>query len=307
LTDERRLIEEGAMSKRITYLIAAVLLSAVVVNAQDTDHTPFIFLDNELVTANRGWSGDKASLSKIFDNERRRLGTRFESELLNWLGDDPEKHYWTSLFIDWESYLHGNKRLPELSLLIKQQGLTLVKTHQGDDSKGLVIGLSITAAILSDELGLAALARFYKHQAEDLLRSDPSLSRHVPELSESERRRYDGIEIGIGSRRIPVVVGDSKPAPRAPISGGIMNGRARKLAKPKYPDAARAARISGSVEVRIVFDETGKVISAKAISGPPELRQASEDAAWASEFSPVKLSGQPVKVTGIIIYNFVAR
>ena len=294
------------MSKRIPYLFAAILLSAVVLHAQDTGHTPFIFLDNELVTTSRGWSGDKTGLSKIFDNERRRLGTQFESELLKWLASDPEKHYWISSFIDWEGYLHGNKRLPELSLLIKQQGLTLVKPHEGDDSKRLIIGLSITAAILSDELGLEALARFYKHQAEDLLRSDPSMSRHVPAVSEAERRRYDEIEIGLGNRRVPVVVGDN-PAPRAPISGGIMNGRARKLAKPKYPDAARAARISGTVEVRILFDETGKVISARAISGPPELRQASEDAAWASEFSPVKLAGQPVKVTGIIIYNFVAR
>ena len=296
-----------AMIKRITCLIAAVLLSAVVSHAQDTDHTPFIFLDNELVTANRRWSGDKANLSKIFDDERRRLGTRFESELLKWLASDPEKHYWISLFIDWESYLHGNKRLPELSLLIKQQGLTLVKPHHGEDAKRLIIGLSITAAILSDELGLDALARFHKHQAEDLLRSDPSLSKHVPAVSEAERRRYDEIQIGLGSRRVPVVVGDSNPMPRAPISGGIINGRARKLAKPKYPDAARAARISGTVEVRILFDETGKVISAKAISGPPELWQASEDAAWASEFTPVKLAGQPVKVTGTIIYNFVAR
>lgn len=293
------------MSKRITCLIAAVLLSAVVLHAQETGHTPFIFLDNELATAGQGWSGDKAGLSKIFDNERRRLGTRFESELLKWLASAPEKHYWISLFIDWESYLHGNKRLPELSLLIKQQGLTLVNRPYDDDAKRLVIGLSITAAILSDELGLEALARFYKYQAEDLLRGDPSLSRHVPAVSEAERRRYDEIETGIGSRRVPVVVGD--PAPRAPISGGIMNGRARKLAKPKYPDAARAARISGAVEVRIVFDETGKVISATAISGPPELRQASEDAARRSEFSPVKLAGQPVKVTGVIIYNFVAR
>ena len=294
------------MSKRITYLIAAVLLSAVVVHAQDTDHTPFIFLDNELVTQNPRWSGDKTSLSKIFDSERRRLGTRFESALLKWLGDDDEKHYWISLFIDWESYLHGNKRLPELSLLIKQQGLTLVKPHQGEDAKRLIIGLSITAAILSDELGLDALARFYKYQAEDLLRIDPSLSKHVPAVSEAERRRYDEITIGIGNRRVPVVVGDN-PAPRAPISGGIMNARARKLAKPKYPDAARAARISGTVEVRVLIDESGKVISAKAIAGPPELRQASEDAAWASEFAPVRLSGQPVKVTGIILYNFVTR
>ncbi len=49
------------------------------------------------------------------------------------------------------------------------------------------------------------------------------------------------------------------------------------------------------------------MISAKAVDGHPDLRQASEDAALRSEFTPVKLAGQPVKVTGVIIYNFVAR
>ena len=295
------------MSKRIRYLIAAILLSAVVVYGQETVEPSFVALDNELMTTSHRWSGDKSVLSKIFDDERRRLGRRFESELLKWVENDPEKHYWISLFIESESYLHGNKRLPELSLLLKQQGLTLVKGQTDDESKGYFIGLNITAAILSDELGLRALARFYKHQAEDLLRRDPSMSSHIPAVSEAERRRYDEIETGLGSRRVPVVVGDSNPMPRAPISAGIMNGRARKLVKPKYPHAARAARVSGTVTVQVVFDENGKVISAKAISGPPELWQASEDAAWASEFSPVKLAGQPVKVTGTIIYNFVAR
>ena len=88
---------------------------------------------------------------------------------------------------------------------------------------------------------------------------------------------------------------------------GVINGKATKLPKPEYPRAARLAGAAGTVTVKIVFDETGKVIWAKAIDGHPDLRQASEDAAWRSEFTPVKLDGKPVRVTGVIIYNFVAR
>ena len=303
-----------AMSKLITYLIAAILLSAVVLHAQETGEASFVALDNELRSEPHRWAGDKESLSKIFDDERRRLGIRFESELLKWLGNDPEKHYWISSFLDWKDYLHGNKRLPQLSLLIKQQGLTLVQGKDDEDSKGYVIGLSMTAAILSDELGLRPLAHFYKTQAEDLLRSDPSLARHIPAVSETERRRYDEIKppvrVGVTTLRpnAPKVVPvDTNPLPHAPVTGGIINGKAKKLVKPEYPPAARAARISGTVQVQVVFDETGKVIWAKAINGHPDLRQASEEAAWRSEFSPVRLSGQPVKVHGFIIYNFVAR
>ena len=35
------------------------------------------------------------------------------------------------------------------------------------------------------------------------------------------------------------------------------------------------------------------------------LRAAAVQAARSSKFSPTKLSGQPVKVTGVIVYNFV--
>jgi hypothetical protein len=49
------------------------------------------------------------------------------------------------------------------------------------------------------------------------------------------------------------------------------------------------------------------VISASAVSGHPLLRQAAEQAARESKFSPTMLSGQPVKVTGIVVYNFIAQ
>jgi outer membrane biosynthesis protein TonB len=49
------------------------------------------------------------------------------------------------------------------------------------------------------------------------------------------------------------------------------------------------------------------VISASAISGHALLRQAAESAARASKFSPTMLSGQKVKVTGVIVYNFTAQ
>lgn len=96
-------------------------MSAVVLHAQEADEAPFAAFTKEVKGTSHRWAGEKHSLSKMFDDERRRLDDRFETELLKWLGDDPEKHYWVSSFIESDSYLHGNKRLPELSLLIKQQ------------------------------------------------------------------------------------------------------------------------------------------------------------------------------------------
>jgi len=95
-----------------------------------------------------------------------------------------------------------------------------------------------------------------------------------------------------------------RPTPKI-ISGGILNGKAVSLPKPPYPDAARAVKASGAVGVKVLIDETGNVISAEAVSGHPLLRAASVQAALAAKFSPTQLSGQPVKVSGVITYNFV--
>jgi len=98
-----------------------------------------------------------------------------------------------------------------------------------------------------------------------------------------------------------------KPTPRAPISGGVLNGKAVRLVTPPYPAIARSAHASGSVQVQVLIDENGNVVTAHAVSGHPLLQAAAVAAARASKFTPTKLSGQPVKVNGVIIYNFVAQ
>lgn len=99
----------------------------------------------------------------------------------------------------------------------------------------------------------------------------------------------------------------SPPKPTAPISGGVLNGKAISLPKPPYPAIARAAHAGGTVTVQVVIDENGNVISAHAVSGHPLLQAVAVAAARSAKFSPTKLSGQPVKVSGVITYNFVAQ
>jgi TonB family protein len=98
----------------------------------------------------------------------------------------------------------------------------------------------------------------------------------------------------------------SPPANR-PVNAGSLNGRAVLLPTPVYPPAARAMRASGLVSVQVMLDENGNVISARAINGNPLLRDAAESAARRSRFIPIRQSGQPVKATGFINYNFVGN
>jgi periplasmic protein TonB len=121
-----------------------------------------------------------------------------------------------------------------------------------------------------------------------------------------------GISTGTGTA--PTGSGDDEPPPPPAvkpkpktISGGVLNGKATSLPKPGYPPAAKAIRASGAVSVQVLIDESGRVVSASAVSGHPLLRAAAVSAAQGARFSPTLLSGQPVKVSGVITYNFTAQ
>jgi TonB family protein len=88
------------------------------------------------------------------------------------------------------------------------------------------------------------------------------------------------------------------------VSGGVLQGKAIKKVQPPYPPIAKAARASGAVQVQVTISETGEVIEASAISGHPLLRDAALQAARQWLFKPTEFSGAPVKVQGILTFNF---
>lgn len=113
---------------------------------------------------------------------------------------------------------------------------------------------------------------------------------------------------------------ESKPAPPQPTQpqvtaqpeastaeGGMLNSKAIQLPAPSYPAAAKSVHAAGEVQVKVLVDETGKVISAEAIFGPESLRQAAVDAARLARFKPTLVNGVEVKVSGILTYNFKAQ
>ncbi|HEX8189061.1 MAG TPA: TonB family protein [Pyrinomonadaceae bacterium] len=96
-----------------------------------------------------------------------------------------------------------------------------------------------------------------------------------------------------------------RPARGKTVEGGVINGRTVSKPAPPYPLVAKLARARGAVSVRLLVDEQGDVVSAWAASGHPLLQAAAVEAARQAKFTPTTLSGAPVKVTGIITYNFV--
>lgn len=91
------------------------------------------------------------------------------------------------------------------------------------------------------------------------------------------------------------------------VSGGVLSGAAVKKVQPQYPKAAKAERATGPVQVAILVSEEGKVIEANAVSGHEALRAASVEAAKQWVFKPIELSGVPVKIQGILTFNFTLQ
>lgn len=89
------------------------------------------------------------------------------------------------------------------------------------------------------------------------------------------------------------------------VSDGLLKGKASLLPQPLYPPAARAVRAAGGVSVQVLILTDGSIFSAQPISGHPLLRSSTRIAACNAKFTPTTLQGIPVKVSGIITYNFV--
>jgi protein TonB len=99
------------------------------------------------------------------------------------------------------------------------------------------------------------------------------------------------------------------PAPaerRGPLQlSTLLAGKVINKPAPPYPALAKQIGVQGSVTVQFLIDERGRVVNAKATSGHPLLQMAAVQAAYKATFTPTLLTGAPVKVTGVITYNFV--
>jgi TonB family protein len=104
----------------------------------------------------------------------------------------------------------------------------------------------------------------------------------------------------------------SPPSPPSPdqtksiqqVVEKVLDGNAITRVEPIYPPTARMMRAFGMVRVQITISETGSVIDAKAISGHQALRSAAVDAAYKWVFKPTTVNGEPIKVQGVLTFNF---
>jgi protein TonB len=88
---------------------------------------------------------------------------------------------------------------------------------------------------------------------------------------------------------------------------GLLQGFALDREHPKYPKEAKKARVEGAVQVQVTISEKGKVIQAEVLSGPELLRKAALKAARKWTFKPTEIDSVPVKVQGVLTFNFTLQ
>lgn len=113
-----------------------------------------------------------------------------------------------------------------------------------------------------------------------------------------------------GANTTTVAVTERPPAPEPPkpttqrVTSQILNSKLINAPQPIYPAMAKQTRTQGVVNIQILVDEQGKVVSAQVMSGNPMLNAAARDAAMRARFTPTTLNGVAVKIQGVITYNF---
>jgi len=181
----------------------------------------------------------------------------------------------------------GVEKLPEEMRCEKVGGFQA----SGVRLSGKLEGRPTTGEVYALMLGRRFVNVFFVRRDEDEARESPAWKAVLESLKVEEPPNLP-----------PLSMGD-----REVTESGVLNGKALKMSQPAYPPAARSSRASGVVTVQVVVDENGDVTSAVAISGHPLLQESSVRAAKKTKFSPTKLCGQPIKVKGLITYNFMLQ
>lgn len=276
--------------------INALVLIWLLATCSFAQSKPFEDFRKAVKAESGGFAGNKGRLSKVFNDERIRLGESFEVELWRYLEDDEDKHYWIASFIDSKSYLHGNSALAELAFEIRKRALGLL----GNDkrSKGRKVSILRELAIASKLSGNQQEAFRYRDEAEEFAK-DPGLSPYI-----AGRTRYDVcIYANLGGSTASCSENDATP--EKIIESGWLNLRALELPQPIYPtDLQGKQRIKTKVDVRILIGIDGSVISAEVIRGPSEFHNAAVEAAQKAKFAPTYLSDRATKVSGWLSIEF---
>lgn len=203
--------------------------------------------------------------------------------------------------------------------VINGKAVSLPKPEYPDEAKKANVGGSVTIQVIIDEEGNVTSATAVTG-VQKVYTTDETGTVAETEEAPEKKLLYESAEKAAEQAKFAPTLVSGKPVRVKGIivynfvagtdadgktnSGEVLNGKAISLPLPAFPAAAKAVAASGTVSVQVTIDEEGNIISAQAISGHPLLRQSAVKAAKEAKFAPTFSNGQPVKVSGVLVYNF---
>ena len=91
---------------------------------------------------------------------------------------------------------------------------------------------------------------------------------------------------------------------RIRVGGNAQSANLITKIPPKYPPAAKADRIQGTVRMTVTIGKDGHVLDVQLVNGHPELAPAAEEAVWQWIYRPTLLNGEPIEVMTQVDVNF---
>jgi len=89
------------------------------------------------------------------------------------------------------------------------------------------------------------------------------------------------------------------------LSQEVADGLLLDRVEPEYPDAARRARLQGSVTIDVLVDTDGRVLEANPVGGNPQLADAAAAAVRKWRYKPYSVNGQKVSVRTQVPVTFM--
>jgi TonB family protein len=94
------------------------------------------------------------------------------------------------------------------------------------------------------------------------------------------------------------------PVVRVRVEGELRKAKLIEGVLPIYPEEGLRNRVTGTVELHVVFEKGGTVRLAEVVSGHPLFAQAAMDAVRHWKYPPTMLNGKPVEVDTLVFVTF---
>lgn len=242
------------------------------------------------------------------------------------LEETPEVYWLTCRFADTAS-MHGlvkarvavrriDWRIAELTLIVegteemleyKLTPLTLAERPPLEESPLLA---ALDAETLAPSVNLPSAAAGLATVAENHGAANNSPTPSAP-LNGKSSQPAQATATPAPTVSVPTPAG-GVPASSEPVANSLkmlavgsgLSEKATRQQMPVYPAIARSYRTGGTVTVYLELDEQGAVAKITRVEGPFLLHTAAREAALGWRFKPTVIDGQPVRVSGYLVFQF---